>query len=167
MPGLLQSAQQPQQQAPQMPQQAQQMPQQQDHKVTLERINKVVMAAQTIMYNPKTSKMFMKELQSSGGTAEERAGNAAAGVIAILMQQANGKMDPHTVIPAGVIIVADLMDFIGQTEGQEFGEAENNEAIKIFVEKIIQATGGGQEQMPQEQQVAMEQMPQAPMQGAM
>jgi hypothetical protein len=120
------------------------MPQPQDHAAIMKRVNNVVMAAQKIMYGDKTSKMFMKQLQASGKTPEERAGMAAAGVIALLLQQVDGKMDPRTLVPAGVIIVADLMDFLGQTEGQKFGEDENNEAIKIFLEQLTQAAGGQQ-----------------------
>lgn len=163
MPGILQSAQPQQAAQPQQPQQ----PQQQDHTETMKRVNKVVMAAQTIMYNPKTSKMFMKELQSSGSSPEERAGNSAAGVIAILMQEANGKMDPQTIVPAGVIIVADLMDFIEKTEELEFGEEENNAAIKIFLDKMVSAAGGEQPQQPQQPQQQMQQQMQQPVQGAM
>jgi len=154
MPGILQSA------------QPQAQPQPVNHEEVMNRTGKMVIAAQQIMYGDKTSAMFMKQLQTAGKTPEERAGNAAAGVMALLMQHTDGKIDPRTIVPAGVIIVADMMDFIGQTEGQKFGEEENNEAIKIFLEKLTQAAGGqpdGTPETPQDEQ----QEAQQPMQGAM
>lgn len=167
MPGLLQSVQ--PQQAPAQPMQPAQQPQgqvppEQNHEEVMKRVNKAVLAAQQIMYGEKTSKLFMKQLNESGKTAEERAGNAAAGVIGILAEQSNGKIDPRVIVPAGVIIVADLMDFIGQTEGTDFGEAENNAAIKIFLEVLTQSAGEQQQQQAQPQAPAQ---PQQPMQGAM
>lgn len=164
MPGLLQAAQ--PQQAQQPAAQPTQTAQPVNHDEVMNRVNKVVMAAQRIMYGDKTSKTFMKQLQTAGKTPEERAGMAAAGLIGMLMQQANGKMDPRALVPAGVILVADIMDFIAQTEGDEFGEEENNEAIKIFLEQLTQAAGG-QQQEPAQEAPEQAMQPQQPMQGAM
>jgi len=151
MAGLLQAQQAPQVAPPQRGNKD-------SHESIMGRVKKVVMAAQQVMYNPKTSKMFIQQLQSAGKTPIERAGIAAAGVMAILMQQANGKMDPRTIVPAGVIVVADIMDFLSKTEGQQFGEEENNEAIKVFLTKITQAIGAQpqQAQQPQQQQQPQE-----------
>lgn len=141
MPGLLQPT-----QAPQVQPEQPQVPPEQNHAEVMERVTKAVLAAQKIMYGDKTTKLFMKQLNEAGKTPEERAGHAAAGVIGMLAEHSDGKIDPRVIVPAGVIIVADLMDFIGQTEGIEMDEEMNNAAIKIFLETL---TGAAQQQPAQ------------------
>lgn len=137
--------------------------QDQGHQSIMNSVQRVVLAAQKIMYSKQTHGFFMKQLDAFEDP-REKAGMGALALIGILMKESGGKVDPRTVVPVGVILVADILDFIGKTTGQDFTEDDNKQAMVIFLQKITQLVGGGGQQQPMQQQPMNQGGMQQPMQ---
>lgn len=99
------------------------------------RIQKILLAARKFMYSEKTHPMFMQELEADDDLATA-AGHAAAKVILYLFQFSGMRMKKELVIPAGVLILADIIDFMCKSAGIEQDEAMQEEGIRAFQETM-------------------------------
>ena len=90
------------------------------------------------MYSEKTHPMFMKELEADDDLATA-AGNAAAKVILYLFQFSEMRMNKQLVIPAGVLILADIIDFMCKAAGIEQDEGMQTEGIKAFMAQMMKS----------------------------
>lgn len=151
MPGLIDA--QPQQ-AP-MPQQApQQMPGQPTPEaaaVTKQKtfqVQKIVLAAQKVMYSEKTGSEFLKMLQ--GDDVVKIAANAATNIMLILIGESKMQINAELIIPAGVIVIGDILDFIEKAKGTPHTEVQVEDAIEAFIRQMM-ASMGAQEQGAPEQ----------------
>lgn len=153
MPGLISA--QPQQAPVQQPQQPQQTPPQaqpspEQTKQKTFQIQKIALAAQKVMYGEKTGKEFLKTLQ--GDDVVQMASKAATNVMMILIAESNLRINPELVIPAGVIVVGDILDFIEKAKGITHTEAQVEDAIEAFVTQMMAAVGKTPQQAQQPQQ---------------
>lgn len=156
MPGLInaapqQQSQQPAQQPPQQtsPQQPAQPSPEQIKQKTFQ-IQKIALAAQKVMYGEKTGKEFLKTLQ--GDDVVQMASKAAANVMMILIAESNLRINPELVIPAGVIVVGDILDFIEKAKGITHTEAQVEDSIEAFINQMMTAVGKSPQQAQQPQQ---------------
>lgn len=162
MPGLINA---PQQAAQPMPQQApQQMPSQPspDAVATTKQktfqVQKIVLAAQKVMYSEKTGSEFLKMLQ--GEDVVKIAANAATNIMLILIAESKLKINPELIIPAGVIVIGDILDFIEKAKGTPHTEVQVEDAIEAFIQQVMAAMGtqkqGAQEQGAMQQPEAIQ-----------
>lgn len=123
------------------------------------KIQKIVVAAQKLMYNPKTK--FIQSLEE--GDPAQVAAKAAVSVMLILIQESQLKIDPSLIIPAGVIVVGDILDFLEQAGGVKHDENQVEQAVELFVKQIMaavqpeqaeQSEQGEPQGLPEEQEVA-------------
>lgn len=109
----------------------------------VQKIQKILLAAKKFMYSPQTHQMFLKEL-AGNDPVPVKAGRAAAHVILYLFQLSKMQMNPQLVIPSGILILADIVDFIGKTEAGGPDESTQEEAVKVFMQTIMQTLKLGQ-----------------------
>lgn len=106
-------------------------------------VQKIALAAQKVMYGEKTGKEFMKSLQ--GDDVVSMTANAATNVMLLLISESQLKINPELIIPAGVVVVGDIMDFIEKARGIQHTDDDVEAAIEMFVKQIMSAVGGDQQ----------------------
>lgn len=162
MPGLIdaqpQQAAQPIQQAQQMPaQQPQQMPSQPTPEAVAAtkqktfQVQKIVLAAQKVMYGEKTGSEFLKMLQ--GDDVVKIAANAATNIMLILIGESKLQVNAELIIPAGVIVIGDVLDFIEKAKGTPHTEVQVEDAIEAFIQQIMAAMGAQKQGAAQQPEV--------------
>lgn len=110
------------------------------------KVQKIVLAAQKVMYSEKTGAEFRKMLQ--GDDVVQTAAKAATSVMLILISESKLQIDPQLIIPAGVVVVGDVLDFIEQAQGIKHDENQVEESVELFIKQIMQAVSPEQPQEP-------------------
>lgn len=109
---------------------------------------KIVYAARNLLYKGESGDKFMARMQQMLKTKSpaEVAATAASEVILMLANASGGKMSPKATVPAGVMLVADIMDFMAKALKQKLDPAAIEKATMLFCQrmlKIAQQMGGG------------------------
>ena len=134
---------QPQQQAVQPAAQPQGMP---DAKRAM--FGRALQAAQKLMYSEKTRPLFLKLLQGQNDPVDS-ASSAAVKVISTIVDETKGRLDPSLIVPIGIAIVGDIMDFIEKTTDAELTTDQAHQAVAMFLEKMGAAAQQGGDSMIQ------------------
>lgn len=158
MPGLINAqAQQAPQQQPAQPQaqQPQQEPSPQNLEATKRKMfqmKKIVLAAQKVLYGDKTRARFLKMMK--GDDLVQIASNITTTIMLILISESRMKINPELIIPAGVIVIGDILDFVEKAKGAKHTEVQVEDSIEAFVKQIMSAVQKPQQspgQQPPEQ----------------
>lgn len=107
----------------------------------MQEVGQLVMAAQKVLYSEKTSKFIWQHIKTA---SKDPAKQAAAGAL-LALGVVGGEvknLNPETVVPAGVVLTADVLDFMSKVSGNEYDEAVHKRAITAFAGKIQQMAGG-------------------------
>lgn len=118
------------------PQAAETKPAAQPADDTTKQLQRVMIAAKKIMYSDGTHPAFLKMLQ---GSPVQAAANAATQIMHIIVNETKGQINPKLVIPAGVAIVGDVVDFIEKTKGVDVKEDEIHQAVIMFIKNMVDA----------------------------
>lgn len=98
-----------------------------------------------------------------GEDVVQMASDAATTVMLILISESKFKINPELIIPAGVLVIGDILDFIEKTKGLKHTDEEVEMTIETFIKQIMSAVGGAQQAPPQQQgQPAQPQQPAPP-----
>lgn len=97
----------------------------------------VVAAGLKIMFDQKTNKLMLAELQKDGPMAK-KLGEGIAGLIGLLFQQSNRSIAPQLLIPAGMVLMAHAADFLGKV-GQTVEPTEYGEATDVMIRALMKA----------------------------
>ena len=159
MAGLL-AQQQPQQAQTQQPPQMQQQPQmvsmeQAKGQMTgmMDRLKRIVLAGQTILYSKQSSGNFLRYLDR--GSIPQSVGVIVAMVMAALIDKGRDKaVPPNLVMAAGAMIVADLLDYACKLYDVEMTEELGQQALQAFAKAMQEGVQGAnpQQAQPQTQQ---------------
>lgn len=101
-----------------------------------EALNKIIMAGQRLLYDPKTFPIFKE-----GITQKQPLSNIlaiqTAGLIKIIDKKAGGKLPKHVVVPAAVTLLAEIAKFMNDA-----GLAEpTEEEVKLGLKKMLDIVG--------------------------
>lgn len=113
-----------------------------------EAYDRVVVAGMKVMFSKETHRIMLKEMQK-GGPASERLGQGIAGLILTLFKESNETMPPQVMIPAGVELMMQAVDFIRKTGMEEITNEDIGGAMEIMIRTILQAFGMKPEQFEQ------------------
>lgn len=105
-------------------------------------------AAQKLMYSERTRPLFLKLLQGADDPVDAASG-AAVKVVTTIVDETKGKLDPSLVVPIGIAIVGDIMDFIEKTNDVELTTDQAHQAVAMFLEKMDAAVKQGGDSMIQ------------------
>jgi hypothetical protein len=129
---------------------------------------RVTLAGIKLMYDPKMAKYFDQGLKSGGNPVDILATNVA-GILRIIDDRTGMNVPKQVLIPAGVAIMQELVNFVKEAGLFEVNEQVAQEALqkmvallaqeyKVFDEKVAQ--GKGRQQQAQLQQPQQPQQPQ-------
>lgn len=105
-----------------------------------EAYERVVIAGMKVMFAKETHRIMLKEMQKPGPIAE-RLGNGIAGLMLLLFKESNNTMPPQVIIPAGMELLMQAVDFMRQTGMEKPTNEDIGNAIQTMITVIMQKFG--------------------------
>jgi hypothetical protein len=109
--------------------------------------NKIVVAGMKLMYAPKTEKMLRQQMNS--GPPPQAAGQGAAKVVGLLLTKSKGTAPFKAMIPAGVMLTCEALDFLERAGKAELTPDLVSEAVQEFGSAVLQVIGVTPEKLEQ------------------
>ena len=107
---------------------------------------RVVLAGKKIMFDKKSHDKVREVIQGDGPLGV-RLGKGVATLILMLYNESQATMPPAVIIPAGVCLLGEAVDYIRKTKMEKINNNIVAEAIQVFVEAIVQSYGGDTNKM--------------------
>ena len=105
-----------------------------------EAFSRVVKAGMKVMFSDQTHDLMLDELKQEGELSQ-LAGEAIAGLMALLFKKSNETIPQEVIIPSGVYLLAQAADFIEKVTGQEVTAEVMAGAIQVMNEKLMERFG--------------------------
>jgi hypothetical protein len=129
-----------------------------------EAYDRVVIAGMKVMYSKESHRMMLKELQKEG-PIDQRLGKGIAGLMLLLFKESNGTMPPAVIIPAGIKLVMEAVDFMRSTKLANPTNGDIGNGVQIMIAIILEKFGVAPDKMEQMlNQYSNENIPAAPQQ---
>ena len=103
-------------------------------------VQRIVMAGQKVMYDPKTHAMMIKALSAPGDKAAI-AGQSSSKLLGLLYTEAHGGITVQAAIPAGVILLCEGLDFMEKSRMIAVTQAVLADAMKNMMTSTLQMFG--------------------------
>ena len=113
-----------------------------------EAYERVVIGGMKIMFSKETHQFLLKELQGQGPVAQ-RLGEGIAGLMLLMFKESNQTIPPEVIIPAGVELLMQAVDFVRQAELGEVTNKDIGDAMEIMIRMILEKFGVNPAQMEQ------------------
>lgn len=125
-------------------------------------VQKLVMAGMTIMYDAKTFPIFERGLSRKAVPIPQRLAMEVAGLMKMLMERSGGKIPRQIIIPAALMLLAEMAHFMAQADidkptGDDLNKAKS--MLPVLLKKLFPA---GQQTPAEPQAPAAPAAPQAP-----
>lgn len=105
-----------------------------------EAYERVVIAGMKIMFSKESHRLMLKEMQK-GGPVADRLGKSVAGLMLIMIKESNNTMPPQVIIPAGLELMMQAVDFMRQTGIQKVTNQDIGDAMQVFINTIFEKFG--------------------------
>ena len=105
-----------------------------------EAYERVVVAGMKIMFSKESHRTMLAEIQRPGPMGQ-RLGKGVAGLMLLMIKESNNTMPPAVIIPAGVKLLMEVVDFLRKTGMADPTNEEIGQGIEIFVSTILQQFG--------------------------
>lgn len=112
-----------------------------------EQVDQLVTAGMTVMHSEKSHEMMLNQLRAEGDVLEN-IGEGVAKLVGILWKDAQGNIDIKAVVPAGMILLCNVMEFASEAGMVELSNATLAQATKEFTSSFLQLMGATPENMP-------------------
>lgn len=129
----------------------------------IQRTEKVILAAMTLMYNEKTNRLLEEELKQKA-PPEANAGRATARIMGLLFIQSQMQLDPNVLFSAGLFVLQEVIDYMEQTKRPVKDKEAAVGAYVAALMAMFKQRGGVAQQNPQQ---APQPPAQAPARGGM
>lgn len=101
---------------------------------------RVVIAGMKVMFSKETHQLMLKEFER-GGPLSERLGNGIAGLMLLLFTKSNQTIPPQVMIPAGVNLLMQAVDFIRAAQLEPIKNADVGAAMQIMIATLLEKFG--------------------------
>ena len=129
-----------------------------------EAYERVVIAGMKVMFSKESHKFMLKELQREG-PMDQRLGKGIAGLMLLLVKESNNTIPPEVIIPAGMKLMMEAVDFMRETGLGQPTNAEIGGGMQIMISTILEKFGVAPAKMEQMlNQYSNENIPAAPQQ---
>ena len=102
-------------------------------------LDKIVLGGKRVMFDAKTHRMFLEQLDGPG-TIAQKLGQGVAGLMGLLWQESRQSLPPELLIPAGMCLVAVAADFL-RKGGMDVTDQDVAGGIEALVTALLQAGG--------------------------
>lgn len=113
-----------------------------------EAYERVVIAGMKVMFSKESHQFMLKEIQGQGPVAQ-KLGMGVAGLVLLLFKESNETIPPEVIIPAGVELIMQAVDFVRQTEMGEITNKDIGDAMEIMIQTVLEKFGVNPAQMEQ------------------
>lgn len=100
-------------------------------------LQKVVLAGLKVMFSPQSHGLMQKQLQAPG-PMPQKLGQGVAGLVCLLFQQSKRTIPPQLLIPAGVILMGHVVDFLKKAQ-QPVSGSDVGQGFELMVSEILRA----------------------------
>lgn len=111
-----------------------------------EAYERVVIAGMKVMFSKESHRAMLQEIQRPGPMAE-RLGKGIAGLMLMLFKESNASMPPNVIIPAGVQLLMEAVDFLRKSGLEKPTNADIGDGIEIMIATILGKFGVAPEKM--------------------
>lgn len=105
-----------------------------------EAYERVVIAGMKMMFDQKTHRAMLAELNKQGPMGD-KLGRGVAGLLLLLFQESNGTLPPAVMIPAGMELIMQAVDFVRRGELAEVTNEDIGRAIEVLIMTLMQKFG--------------------------
>lgn len=105
-----------------------------------EAYERVVIAGMKVMFGKETHRIMLKEMQR-GGPVDQRLGQGIAGLMLLLFKESNNTMPPQVIIPAGIELLMQAVDFIRKTGMEKITNQDIGNAMQVMISTVMQKFG--------------------------
>ena len=131
-----------------------------------EAYDRVVTAGMKVMFSKESHRIMLQEIQRPG-PLDKRLGRGIAGLMLLLFKESNGSIPPNVIIPAGVKLLMEAVDFLRDSGLEKPTNADIGNGMEIMISTILEKFGVPPEKMAQMlNQFSNENIPAAPQMGA-
>lgn len=113
-----------------------------------EALQRVVLAAKKVMYDPNVFQTFKQALLKRGTPSPDDLAAQAVGLLKILMNKSNNAIPTDILIPAATMILLEMADFLVKSGAHEPTKAEMDAAMQRVVILVVRVFGGGKGTQP-------------------
>lgn len=104
-------------------------------------LNNAVMAGNKIMYSDKTRHLMMSQMKQNNGDVPTNIGEGIAKLVSILYADSKGKLPLRVLIPAGVVLVCQAIEFVNDAGGTDITPDVLSKATMEFSSSFLQLLG--------------------------
>lgn len=105
-----------------------------------EAYERVVIAGMKVMFSKDTHRIMLKEMQKEGPIAD-RLGKGVAGLMLLLFKESNQTMPPQVIIPAGIELMMQAVDFMRKTGMDKITNKDIGGAMQVLMNTIFEKFG--------------------------
>jgi hypothetical protein len=105
-----------------------------------EGFDRVVLAGMKVMFDEKTHGMVLEQLEGPGPMAQ-KLGQGMAGLMLMLFKESNQTMPPQLLIPCGIELLMQAVDFVKRGGLGKVTDKEVGEAMQIMIDVILEKFG--------------------------
>lgn len=113
-----------------------------------EAYDKTVIAGMKVMFSKETHRIMLKELQRQGPLGD-RLGKGIAGLMLLLFNESNKTMPPAVIIPAGIELLMQAVDFLRKTGLEKVTNEDIGNGMEQMITIIAQKFGASPEKLQQ------------------
>ena len=124
--------------------------------------DRVVTAGMKVMFSKESHRAMLQEIQRPG-PLDKRLGRGIAGLMLMLFKESNGSIPPSVIIPAGVKLLMEAVDFLRDSGLEKPSNADIGNGMEIIIYTILDKFGVPPDKMAQMlNQFSNENIPAAP-----
>jgi len=112
------------------------------------RRGRVVIAGMKVMFSKESHRAMLQEIQRPGPLGE-RLGKGVAGLLLMLFKESNGTMPPAVMIPAGVKLLMEAVDFLRKSGLEKPTNADIGDGIQIMMSTVLEKFGVAPDKLEQ------------------
>lgn len=105
-----------------------------------EAYERVVIAGMKVMFSKDTHRIMLKEMQKDG-PIPDRLGKGVAGLMLLLFKESNQTMPPQVIIPAGIELMMQAVDFMRKTGMEKITNKDIAGAMQVLMNTIFEKFG--------------------------
>jgi hypothetical protein len=113
-----------------------------------EAYERVVIAGMKVMFSKESHRAMLQEIQKPGPMGE-RLGKGIAGLMLMLFKESNETMPPAVIIPAGVNLLMEAVDFLRKSGLAKPTNAEIGDGIETMMSIVLEKFGVAPDKMAQ------------------
>lgn len=110
--------------------------------------NRVVLAGMKVMFSPETHQLMLQQL-SENASLPDRIGHGVADLLTILYKKSNATLPPQVIIPAGMNLCLQALDFVMRSGREKVDEKVVAATLETFIHVILESAGTNLDQVMQ------------------